>query len=70
MRIFTRVEISRHGKFAGVHSYSFSRSVDDDYENAPVKIRLVCESGQMDIDAEDLSVLCRAIELFKKGESV
>lgn len=66
MRIILRVELVRHGRFAGVHSFSFT----DDYPHAPLKIRLITNSGQMDIDAEDLSVLDKAIQLFKQGENI
>ncbi len=66
MRILLKVEVVKHGRFAGVHSYSF----DDELEDAPLKIRLCCQSGQMDIDAEDLHALDKAIQLFKLGENI
>lgn len=67
MRIFNRIAIVRHGRSAEVHSYSFADE-GDSFEGE-IKIRLITQSGTMDIDAEDLAVLIRAIELFKHAEN-
>jgi hypothetical protein len=61
MSLINRVAMIRHGRFAEVKSY-----VLDDVQT--LKIELITSSGSMKIDAADLDVLLRVIELFKHAE--
>ena len=63
MRVFTRVSIVRRGRYAEVYSYG-----NEDESDPSLKIRLVTQSGQIDIDAVDLYVLDKVIQCFKHDE--